>query len=205
MESNLERAQKRRAQLLAEFGECKVPMHSVYVLYENPDFNPKMRLFIISQNKPTLIKFLDNGEIIDTQPHTHAVAFKEEDFFWQGTYHNDDLKNYNTSGDLDIHNERVGNEKTGIAMVPTHKIGAYNPLSYSLEYNLVGKDSAADNFNAEIWKLKPEGYDEKSSTYLPIKNLVDYQNKVNELLEAYWPAPTRQPTGYKTELLDMNF
>ncbi|MDD2227570.1 MAG: hypothetical protein PHH71_03215, partial [Clostridia bacterium] len=69
--------QIRKAQL-EQFHDMPIALNRVYVQFLNLKNSPNIRLFVISDKNPKLVKFLDNAEILDTTLKDEKKALDEE-------------------------------------------------------------------------------------------------------------------------------
>jgi len=170
----------RKAQL-EQFHDMPIALNKVYVQFLNLKNSPNIRLFVISDKNPKLIKFLDNAEILDTTPADEKKALDEEyanmrlDMEY---YYNPTLKEIGKFEYLQNYLKEHISDAQGT--IPVTDEDLIKEVEKQLKL-LMLTDSSPIESEKDI---------ESETRYeIEIKELVDFQKKINERLKDYWPAP----------------
>ncbi|MDD3232060.1 MAG: hypothetical protein PHV79_01135 [Clostridia bacterium] len=171
--------QIRKAQL-EQFHDMPIALNRVYVQFLNLKNSPNIRLFVISDKNPKLVKFLDNAEILDTTLKDEKKALDEEyenmrlDMEY---YYNPILKEI---GKFEyLHNylkEHISDVKGAI---PASDGDLIKEVEKQVKLLIIDSSQIESEKNIE----------DETRYEIEINELVDFQKKLNERLQDYWPAP----------------
>ena len=176
------------------FAEAELELARVYVLHQGDISNPKIRLFTISNRKPSMILFLDNGEIIDTTPHEDAFSIRDRRAFLP--YEKINTSGYSFGFWFKDKKDTYINDNI-MSANPSYQdiiIGKHEAAYYSL-YSTLTHNS--QKFDANLRRTILQHFalvninDLHPQTRMSVRRLIDFQNKINELLKKHELTPTK--------------